>query len=402
MGPHLIKEFGWSKADFAMVGALALGSVLVFPLVGRVTDLIGARRTAMIGIVSTPLIFLALSWVQDLRTYALLFGSQCVLLATTASPVYCRIVVQYVVRARGLALAIAASGPALMGAIGGPLLNNFVEEHGWRAGFIALAVFSAGAGLATLFLLPPDRKGAEPVRKKRKTAKEDYVVIFRTPAFWILFCGMLLCTLPQAVMLTQLNLVLAENGVMGKGASIMISAYATGMLVGRLLSGVALDRFPGPIVTTTGLALSAVGLLMIASGLDAPALLFIAVLLIGLAYGSESDAIAYLIVRNFGVRIYSSVFGLIAATVSISAALGAVLLSMMLKLTGAFAPFLFLTGILVLFGSMLFLLLPRNPDVQDSVTENEPAPAEEPAKLPRSAAPEGGPLEDQAEPLILR
>jgi MFS family permease len=213
---------------------------------------------------------------------------------------------------------------------------------------------------------------------------------------------MLLCTLPQAVMLTQLNLVLAENGVMGKGASIMISAYATGMLVGRLLSGVALDRFPGPIVTTTGLALSAVGLLMIASGLDAPALLFVAVLLIGLAYGSESDAIAYLIVRNFGVRIYSSVFGLIAATVSISATLGAVLLSVMLKLTGTFAPFLTLTGVLVLFGSMLFLLLPRNPDVQDSVPEKELAPAAEPANIPRSAAPEGGPLEDQAEPLILR
>jgi hypothetical protein len=65
-------------------------------------------------------------------------------------------------------------------------------------------------------------------------------------------------------------------------------------------------------------------------------------------------------VRCFGVQIYSSVYGLIAATVAISSVMGAGLISLMLKLTGAYSPFLWLTSVLVFIGSLLFLLLPRN------------------------------------------
>lgn len=86
--------------------------------------------------------------------------------------------------------------------------------------------------------------------------------------------------------------------------------------------------------------------------------------------------IAYLVVRNFGVRIYSSVHGLLAATVAIAAVLGSVLLSGMLKIYVIFAPFLALTGVLALIGSAFFLLLPRNPIVDDSFAEKEAAPDE--------------------------
>jgi sugar phosphate permease len=105
MGPHLIEEFGWSKSQFALIGALALGAVLVFPLVGRLTDLIGVRKTALIGAIASPLLSPALSRIEDIQTYAILFALQASVLATTTPPVYCRIIVQYIKRARGLALA---------------------------------------------------------------------------------------------------------------------------------------------------------------------------------------------------------------------------------------------------------------------------------------------------------
>jgi MFS family permease len=359
MGPYLIKEFGWAKSDFAAIGALALSAVLVFPIVGRLTDLIGVRRTALIGVVASPTLFFFLSRVDSLAAYGMLFALQCSLLATTTPPVYCRVVVQYIKHARGLALALVASGPAITVAIGGPILNNFVAEHGWRTGYMALVVFSSLLGLAALLLLPPERKETAAVATKTRTGKAVYAEIFRTPAFWILFAGMLLCNLPQSMMMTQLALVLAENGVSGKGASIMISAFAMGMVIGRFLSGVALDRLPAHIVTTVGLALSAIGLLMIASSFDSAPVLIVAVLLIGLSCGAESDVIAFLVVRNFGVRIYSTVFGILAATVAVSATLGAVLLAIMLKMFGTFAVFLAVVGVLVLLGSLLFLLLPR-------------------------------------------
>jgi MFS family permease len=136
-----------------------------------------------------------------------------------------------------------------------------------------------------------------------------------------------------------------------------------------MVSGVALDRFPAPVVATVGMALSGVGLLVIASGFDARPVLFLAVLIFGLSHGAESDVLAYLVVRNFGVRVYSSVHGMLASTVAITAVLSAVLASVMLKAYVIFAPFLLLTGILVLIGSALFMLLPRNPTVDDSFAE---------------------------------
>ena len=94
-------------------------------------------------------------------------------------------------------------------------------------------------------------------------------------------------------------------------------------------------------------------------------MLMLAALLFGLTCGAETDVIAYLIVRNFGVRIYSTVYGILAATVAIAATIGAVLVSVMLSMFGKFAPFLMVAGVFVVIGSLLFLLLPSNPVLAD-------------------------------------
>jgi MFS family permease len=371
MAPYLIRELHWTRADFATVGALGLSSVLFFPVVGRLADRVGVRPTAMIGVIASPLICLALSQLHDLRMYAILFALQCLLLVTTTPPVYCRVIVQYVERARGLALAIVACGPALVVAIGGPLLNNFVAEHGWRAGYLLLMLFSAATGLFSILLLPSERNRAKSAPAKPRTAKQDYGAIVRTPAFWIMFGGAILCSLPSAMMMTQLSLVLAENGITGRGVSIMIGGMAGGTLIGRIVSGVALDRFPAPIVVMIGYALSGIGMLTIASGMSSPLVLLIAVVLIGLSAGAEGDLTAYLVVRNFGLRLYGSIFGMLAATTAIGASLGAVLLGVMLAAFGSFAPYLRFAGILVIVGGMLYTLLPGNPVLGDDEDEAE-------------------------------
>jgi MFS family permease len=150
----------------------------------------------------------------------------------------------------------------------------------------------------------------------------------------------------------------------------MISAFAIGALVGRLLSGVALDRFQAPLVAATVMALSGVGLLFIASGFDSRLVVFLSVLLFGLSLGAESDVIAYLVVRNFGVRVYSSVFGMLAATMASTTVIGSILLSVLLKIYSVFAPFLFVTGTMAMIASGLFLLLPRNPQIDDEPDES--------------------------------
>jgi hypothetical protein len=139
--------------------------------------------------------------------------------------------------------------------------------------------------------------------------------------------------------------------------SAMISSFATGTLIGRFMCGVALDRFPAHIVSAIGMGLPCIGLFLLATPMDGPLILSISVLLIGLAFGAEGDLVAYLVVRIFGVRIYSSVLGLMTALISTSASLGALLVGYTLAVTNSYVVFLNICGVAVLAGSLMFLLL---------------------------------------------
>ncbi len=380
MGQYLVAEFHWPKEDMALVGVLALSAVFLIPFIGRSADVFGVRNTAMIGVIAAPISFLMLSRISTLTEYAIMYAIQAGILATTTPPVYNRIVVQCFKRSTGLALGVCAACPALVIALGGPFLNNYVADHGWRAGYVAMAIVTAIGGVTALLLLPPELRSFAPTKKaKQKRAKEDYALIFRSGTFWIIAFGVLLCTLPNSIMQSQLALILSENGASGKSASLMISAYASGMITGRLLSGIALDRFPAKYIATASIAMAGIGLLTLASGFDSRPAVFAAVLISGLSFGAESDVIAYIIVSNFGARIYSTVHSITATGTAIASVIGAVLLTVLLKKFGVYSPFLGVTGCIAIGASMLFLLLPRHPKVIDEHVIDDRLAEEPPA-----------------------
>ena len=97
------------------------------------------------------------------------------------------------------------------------------------------------------------------------------------------------------------------------------------MLVGRFLCGLALDRFAAHLVAAIGMGLPAIGLFLLASSFDTSAVLMLSVLLIGLSFGAEGDLVGFLVVRHFGVHVYSSVMGMMTAAIAISSSIGAAL-----------------------------------------------------------------------------
>lgn len=358
IAPSLIEDNGWSNADFAAIGGLAVLTAAAMPVAGRLADLLGVRLAALIGLVTLPLAYLGYSLMDGaIGSYIGIFVIQSIFCVTTTATVYTRLPVQYVQRARGLALAIVASGPAIGGAVMGPILNAYVEAHGWRDTYQALAVLAAIMAVIVFLLIPrePAKSAATPVKKRR--ASEDYGVILRAPAFWILLVAMLLCNLPQVLMLTQFKMLMLDNGVSGSDAGLMFTALSIGMLTGRFLTGVALDRLNPYVVSFATLSLPSVGLFIIASSFDAMPILTLAVIFFGFAFGAEGDIVGFLVARQFRVEVYSSVLGLLTAAMSTAAALGAALLSFTLARTGGFEMFLVLTGAALIVGSASLLLL---------------------------------------------
>lgn len=376
LAPSMVQDNGWSQAEFAAVGSIALIAALVFPLIGRLADVLGVRWTALIGMATLPLAFLGYSLMDGaLSSYVVIFFVQSVFCVTTTATVYTRLVVQHVHKARGLALAIAASGPAVSGAILAPLLNTYVEAHGWRASYLLLAILTSLTAVVVFALIPPEKKRpaaglAAPAAPKRR-AREDYPAIFRKPAFWFLLGAMLLCNLPATIMLVQLKLLILANGVKGEDAGMMLAALPIGMLAGRFIAGLGLDRFRSHIVSFVTLGLPSIGLFLIASSYDAPAILTLAVFCVGFSFGAEGDILGFLVARHFGVTIYGSVMGLLTFATASSTAIGALLLSITLAKTGGYELYLVIAGVAVLIGASFLLLLGEGREPSEAAKAEE-------------------------------
>ena len=67
MGPHFLAAFGCDRSDFVLTGVMALLTFVFLPVYGRLTDLLGVRRIAIIGVVGLPACWLWPSPYRDRR-----------------------------------------------------------------------------------------------------------------------------------------------------------------------------------------------------------------------------------------------------------------------------------------------------------------------------------------------
>ena len=356
-GPYLLEAFGWSKSALALNGAISIVTVLWIPFVGRMADLYGVRAVALFGIIGYPCSFILMSLLTgDVRELYAVHFLQVIFCASTTATVYCRVVAEKFSRHRGLALAICAAGPAVAGAIASPLLTPYIIANGWRAGFQAMAVFSGLLGVLALILLPPKQE-SRTVTSSQNSARKDYGAIFTNPAFRIIAVSSFLCSLTHALATSQVKIVLADHGVTPVQAGYMVSVFAVGVILGRLIAGVALDKWPTHIVAAIGMGLPFLGSYILATDTTHLILLGVAIILIGLSFGAEADILAYVTARYFPMHIYSSVMGLLTTAVGLAIGLGSGLLSYTLSKTDSFTAFLLFGGTLVLIGSLNLLRL---------------------------------------------
>jgi MFS family permease len=357
--PHLLAEFGWSKAQFSLVGTVGIATAVCGPIAGRMVDLLGVKTWAGVGIVCAPLIFLSYSFMNgDFGIFLLINVLQVVVLGMmTTSVCYSRLIAENFTLGRGVALGLMASAPALIGAIGAPVLTHYIEAEGWRAGYRAVAAFSAVAGGLAYFLIPGKAPAQPGAAKPKRSARSDYREILANPIFWLVFAGMFLCNLTFVTNMTQLKLILLDRSLDSHAASWMLSIFALSVVGGRLIVGVGLDRLPVNLTMAGAMALPATGLFILASGVEGPLLLAFAVAILGLSTGADGDVMSFVVMRFFRVEIYGSVLGLVGAAVALSGAVGSLLLSATLELTAAFDTFLFITGCAAIAGGLMFLPL---------------------------------------------
>jgi MFS family permease len=368
MAPQLVKEFGWSKAQFALVGLAMFTTLLFLPFVGRLTDLFGVKRMAAIGVVFAPPAIFCFSLMQGPFYQYLVISCFVLAIGSLTMPVvYNRLIAANFHQARGLALTIVTCSPALLGAVGAPLLSDFVEVHGWRSGYRAVSLLILVLGVFAVLLIAggrrdearPSSPAAAAVANPEK--QEVYRSILRNGTFWIIAAGMFLCTMQTPLHSAQINLMLLDNAITTATAARMVSVYAIGTIIGRIACGLALDKFPTHIVAASSMILPALGYAMLASSFDSVAVIAFAMSLIGLTVGAESDLMSFLVARYFRLEIFSTVLALVYTAAFAASAVGALTLSITLKATNHYSLFMAIVAIAILCGSLLLLRLKRAP-----------------------------------------
>lgn len=360
--PHLLGEFGWTKAQFALIGLTILSGAIFMPIAGRITDNFGTRKAATIGVIASPIIYVLLATMTGSFVWFMLLSMLQLMLvgSFTTLMVYNRLVASQFVQTRGLALAITACTPSITAAAAAPLLSIFIEQEGWRAGYFALAAVVALGGVAALLMIPAG--GGDSGGGEHRSIAHDYPALIRDRAFQILCVSKLLCAVTLMVFTAQLQLILLDRGMKPEEAALLISVYAMATIGGRILGGLALDRFPSHIIGVIGFGIApAIGFLVLGAGFENTALLAATVLLVGLAFGADGIITAYLLMRHFRFEIFSTVYSLVSVAIAISASSGALLASVTIRASGGFDLFFLIAAALVLAGGLLVAFLGRLP-----------------------------------------
>ena len=229
-----------------------------------------------------------------------------------------------------------------------PILAAAIVGFGWRAGLYAMAAITGLVGLPVALLLigrtreatarsngavpPSEGIASGPAATRSATLREAV----RGTRFWLLALALAAVNIAGSGIVAQLAPLLADKGLSESAAALVMSTYAVGLLIGRVITGFALDRVPSSTVGAVMTFIPAAGIVLLRLPSSSFKLAAAAVAMIGLQQGSEVDLIAYLVSRSFGVTHYGAIYGAVAVAGAASTAISFVFFGRVHDVTGSY------------------------------------------------------------------
>lgn len=360
----LSREFGWSRESISTAfGVAAMTVAVCSPLLGRLLDRYGARRVVVSCMAVFGLAFASLSFLTPslVHLYAIFFILGAVGNGTTQMG-YSRAVASWFTDKRGFALALVVAGVGVGSMLLPWLAQRVIDSHGWRVAYQVLGAMVLVMGIPLTALFVREHPGGDAMR--RTTSGSSVRQGLGSRAFWLLVMTLFLSSIAVNGAITHLSPLLTDRGISSEHAALAVSVLGAASLTGRLVTGHLLDRYFGPRVAFILLVGVAAGILLLATASRSGTAL-LAAALIGFGLGGEADVTPYLLTRYFGLRMFSTLYGLTWTAYAIAGATGAVLMGKVFDVTQSYSSLLTWLSALTLAAGLLLLFLPRYP-VQES------------------------------------
>jgi MFS family permease len=344
--PHVQAEFGVGRADVSLAYvATMLGYGFGNLLIGRAVDRVGITWALVAAAAALALGYVLAGLAGSVATFAL---AQGLLVGTGAAAGFGPLMADishWFRRRRGIAVAIAASGNYLAGAIWPLVLRPWLETGDWRGACFFVAIVCAVAIVPLAMLLrrrmPPEQMAAGAGPQAGPVRRID--VGPRTLTLVLALAGVACCV---AMSMPQVHIVAycVDLGYGAVAGAEMLALMLGAGVASRLVFGLLADRIGGVMTLLIGSALqgSALALYLPFDGLGA---LYVVSLLFGLAQGGIVPSYAiivreYLPAEEAGARIGFVIMATIAGM-----ALGGWMSGAIFDATGSYG-MAFLNGIL--------------------------------------------------------
>jgi MFS family permease len=360
----LAGQFGLTRE--AISGGFAIAAItlgLVSPLLGRWIDRYGPRRIILpcMTIYACAMASLSLLHFGIGQFYATCFvlglvGNGAAHLA------YSRSISTWFHQRLGMALALVMVGAGL-GATILPVIAQFIiSRSGWRVAYASLGGIALLLGLPLSWRYIRERgEGAQNETAPLVHAGATWQQGLRSYSFWIITVILFVSSTSMNGAITHLSPLLTDRGVAARDAALCASVLGASSLLGRVLVGWLLDRFFGPWVALAVNGVTALGIFLLAraGGFYAGCL---AAALIGIGAGGEAAITPYLLTRYFGLRAFSTLYGLTWTFYAAAGAIGPVILGRTFDLTGSYSSLLTVLAAALGVVAATNLLLPRYSD----------------------------------------
>jgi MFS family permease len=366
MGP-VHAETGWDfKTISAGITVFGLIASFMAPVVGGLADRRGVRPVALVSLALFGFVFASMYVVP--ATLGAWFGFWAVLgvIGIGSTPVtWSRAVAMWFQRRRGLALGIMLLGTSAAGIVVPQIAQAAIATGGWRLAFPALALLpllvALPVGLAWFREPRPDERPAGIADASGALAGLTLGQAMRGRRFWLLFASILIIATAYGGAHIHMAQIVGLHGFQPGTAASVMSVVALGILAGRVIVGMLFDRFWAPGIAAATMLLPAVAALLLMGTDTVLPPLMLGGFLLGFAAGAESDVIAFLAARYFGMAHYGRIYGWLYMPFGIGSAISPILYGAVRDATGGYDAMLSAAIFMFAGGGALLLLLGRYP-----------------------------------------
>ena len=313
------ESMGWSRAGISGVAlwmwvAYGTGSLMW----GVLSDRWGARRVVVAGGLLLGLGLVVSSRIGELWQLYVGFGGVVGVAAGAFYAPLTTTATRWFTENRGLAVALVSAGTGLGTFVVAPLTRWLISTYDWRMAMLVLG------DLTWLVIVPLGLlvRDAPASGEGAVEASASLLEIGRSPQFWLIALTHFACCIAHSGPIFHMVTHAMDQGVPSMTAATILGISGLASLVGRVMSGVAADRWGAKPTLITMLSLQAPAIFLYLFSASAGGFYALAILF-GASYGGVMPMYALLTREYFGARAMGTAYGAIFMLQAIGMGLGA-------------------------------------------------------------------------------